>query len=83
MKKMMLAIAVVAAASPFGAERASAQELKGLTIGSGSVGADFFVLGTTLQQVLSKAHPNAKIENTATTGSVENARLLRKKEIVK
>lgn len=72
---------VVAAGVAASAAGASAQELKGLTIGSGSVGADFFVLGTSLQRVLSEAFPRARIENTATTGSVENFRLLRRKDI--
>lgn len=59
----------------------AAQEIEGITIGSGSVGADFFVLGATLQQVLSKKFPDARIENTATSGSVENLRLLRRGDI--
>ncbi|MSP87995.1 MAG: TAXI family TRAP transporter solute-binding subunit [Alphaproteobacteria bacterium] len=60
---------------------ASAQDVKGLTIGGGSVGADFFVLGTALQKVLSDVYPGARIENTSTTGSLENLRLLRRKDI--
>lgn len=59
----------------------AAQDIDGVTIGSGSVGADFFVLGATLQQVLSRSFPDARIENTATSGSVENVRLLRRGEI--
>jgi hypothetical protein len=60
---------------------ASAQDIKGLTIGGGSVGADFFVLGTALQNVLSEVYPKARIENTSTTGSLENLRLLRRKDV--
>jgi TRAP transporter TAXI family solute receptor len=60
---------------------AAAQELEGLTIGSASVGGDFFVLGTAMQQILAETYPNGKFENSVTAGSVENARLLRRKEI--
>ena len=58
-----------------------AQKLDGVTIGSGSVGGDFYLMGTAMQQVLSEAHPGAKVENTVTAGSVENLRLLRRKDI--
>ncbi|MGQ0662831.1 MAG: TAXI family TRAP transporter solute-binding subunit [Pseudomonadota bacterium] len=81
LKRLGFGFALIATVSMGGVHPLSAQELKGLTIGSGSVGGDFFILGTALQQVVSKAYPNAKIENSATAGSVENLRLLRKKEI--
>jgi TRAP transporter TAXI family solute receptor len=74
MASAAVALVAIAGASP-------AQDIKGLTIGGGSVGADFFVLGTALQKVLSEANPGARVENTSTTGSVENLRLLRRKEI--
>ncbi|MBL8701250.1 MAG: TAXI family TRAP transporter solute-binding subunit [Alphaproteobacteria bacterium] len=75
----LMAASVAAAVAISGA--AMAQEIKGLTIGGGSVGADFFILGAALQKVLSEAFPSARIENTSTSGSVENFRLLRRKEI--
>lgn len=60
---------------------AASQEIDGLTIGSASVGGDFFVLGTAMQQILAETWPDGKFENSVTAGSVENARLLRRKEI--
>ena len=60
---------------------AAAQEIDGLTIGSASVGGDFFVLGTAMQQILAETYPDGKFENSVTAGSVENARLLRRREI--
>jgi TRAP transporter TAXI family solute receptor len=72
---------IVAVGALSAASAASAQDIKGLTIGGGSVGADFFVLGAALQNVLSEAFPKSLIENTSTTGSVENLRLLRRKDV--
>ena len=76
LKRTVIGVAMLAASGA-----ASAQDIKGLTVGSGSVGADFFVLGTSMQRVLSEVFPNARIENTATSGSAENMRLLRRKDI--
>ncbi|MBM3601303.1 MAG: TAXI family TRAP transporter solute-binding subunit [Alphaproteobacteria bacterium] len=56
-------------------------QMKGLTIGSGSVGADFFAFGAALQRALAKNHPRLTFENTATSGSIENVRLLHRKEV--
>jgi hypothetical protein len=56
-------------------------EMKGMIIGSGSVGADFFAFGSALQQVLGAEYPSLTFENTATSGSVENVRLLHRKEV--
>jgi uncharacterized protein len=56
-------------------------EMKGMTIGSGSIGADYFSFGSALQQILAKAHPKQTFENTSTTGSVENIRLLNRGEV--
>jgi TRAP transporter TAXI family solute receptor len=71
---------VVAAAAVLGAGPAHA-EMKGMTIGSGSVGADFFAFGSALQRALAKAYPKLTFENTSTSGSVENVRLLHRKEV--
>ena len=64
-----------------GVAPATAQKLEGVTIGSASVGGDFYLMGTAMQQVLSEEFPDAKIENSVTAGTVENLRLLRSKDI--
>lgn len=79
--KLALVAALAAAVVSHNTAPSAAQKIKGITIGSGSVGADFFVLGTSLQQVLSKKFPDARIENSATSGSVENFRLLRRGDV--
>jgi TRAP transporter TAXI family solute receptor len=56
-------------------------EMKGMIIGSGSVGADFFAFGSAMQQVLAAKYPDLTFENTATSGSVENVRLLHSGEV--
>jgi TRAP transporter TAXI family solute receptor len=56
-------------------------EMKGMIIGSGSVGADFFSFGSALQQALAAEFPDLAFENTATSGSVENVRLLHRGEV--
>src|SRR5262245_20268793 len=75
-----IATAAVAAAIALAAAPACA-EMKGMTIGSGSIGADYFSFGSALQQVLAKAYPKLTFENTSTSGSVENIRLLNRGEI--
>ena len=50
---------------------AASQDIDGLTIGSASVGGDFFVLGTAMQQILAETWPDGKFENSVTAGSVE------------
>jgi TRAP transporter TAXI family solute receptor len=72
--------AATAAAIAGGAGPARAQ-MKGLTIGSGSVGADFFAFGSAMQRALARNHPRLTFENTATSGSIENVRLLNRKEV--
>jgi hypothetical protein len=56
-------------------------EMKGMTIGSGSVGADFFAFGSAMQRALARTFPRLTFENTATSGSIENVRLLHRKEV--
>ena len=75
-----IALAALAAGIAFAAVPACA-EMKGMTIGSGSIGADYFSFGSALQQVLAKTHPKLTFENTSTSGSVENIRLLNRGEI--
>jgi uncharacterized protein len=79
-RRATLAVATVAAGLALAAAPARA-EMKGMTIGSGSIGADYFSFGSALQQVLAKAHPKLTFENTSTSGSVENIRLLNRGEI--
>jgi TRAP transporter TAXI family solute receptor len=75
--KRFLAILALVTLPLFGAHA----EMKGMTIGSGSVGADYFSFGSAMQQVLAKAYPKYSFENTSTSGSVENLRLLNRGEI--
>jgi hypothetical protein len=75
-----IGLAALAAAIALSCGAAQA-EMKGMTIGSGSVGADYFSFGSALQQVLAKAHPKLTFENTSTSGSVENIRLLNRGEV--
>jgi uncharacterized protein len=74
-------VAAVVAAGIALAGGAARAEMKGMTIGSGSIGADYFSFGSALQQVLAKAYPKLTFENTSTSGSVENIRLLNRGEI--
>lgn len=74
--------AAAVAAATFGTGLPAARaEMTGLIIGSGSVGADFFSFGSAMQQALSKNFPDLTFENTATSGSVENVRLLHRGEV--
>lgn len=75
----LLAAALLATAVTAGTPARA--EMTSLTIGSGSVGADFFSFGSAMQQALSKDYPNLTFENTATSGSVENVRLLHRGEV--
>lgn len=56
-------------------------EMRGMIIGSGSVGADFFAFGSAMQRALARTYPRLTFENTATSGSIENVRLLHRKEV--
>ena len=71
--------ALVAALASGG--RPALAQMKGMTIGSGSVGADFFAFGSALQRALAKNYSKLTFENTATSGSIENVRLLHRKEV--
>lgn len=76
---LLAAAAGIAACVAYGG--VAQAEMKGMVIGGGSVGADFFAFGSAMQQTLAAAFPDLTFENTATSGSVENVRLLHSREI--
>jgi uncharacterized protein len=76
----MLSLGAVAAALGLGAPQAQAQNAF-LTIGGGTTGGAFYIISAGMARVIEKHNPEFKVTSRATSATIENTRLLGRKQI--